>query len=85
MSGGTAVGALDLASFFAYHPAFPGGVFVAAGDLTGGGVAQIITGAGRGGGPHTRILTISLQELAGFFAYDPAFPVVCSSGLPGPR
>jgi lysophospholipase L1-like esterase len=73
MSGGTVVGALDLASFFAYHPAFPGGVFVAAGDLTSGGVAQIITGPGRGGGPHTRILTISLQELAGFFAYDPSF------------
>ena len=41
-----------LASFFAYDPAFTGGVTVAAGDVNGDGLADIVTGAGAGGGPH---------------------------------
>ena len=67
----------EVASFYAYDPAFPGGVTVAAADLTGDGVAEIITGAGPGGGPHVRVFSLAggaVTEVASFFAYDPAFP-----------
>jgi lysophospholipase L1-like esterase len=75
-SGGTVIGTIDLASFFAYSPAFPGGVFVAGGDLSGDGRAELITGAGPGGGPHVRIFdtgSAGPPELAGFVAYHPGF------------
>ena len=64
----------ELASFFAYDPAFGGGVTVAAGDVDGDGRADIITGAGPGGGPHVKVFSgADLSELASFFAYDAAF------------
>ena len=69
----------ELAGFFAYHPAFTGGVFVACGDVDGDGVPEIITGAGRGGGPHVRILRYAPATPGGvvplfeFFAYAAAF------------
>jgi uncharacterized repeat protein (TIGR01451 family) len=66
----------EVASFYAYDPAFAGGVHVAAADLTGDGVAEIITGAGPSGGPHVRVIEFNggaLRELASFYAYDPAF------------
>jgi hypothetical protein len=44
-----------VASFFAYDPNFTGGIRVAAADTDGDGKAEIVTGAGVGGGPHVRI------------------------------
>jgi uncharacterized repeat protein (TIGR01451 family) len=70
-------GPATVASFYAYHPAFGGGVFVACGDVDGDGRADVVTGAGPGGGPHVRAFSFpatgGIVEIAGFFAYDPVF------------
>ncbi|HVV37320.1 MAG TPA: Calx-beta domain-containing protein, partial [Acidimicrobiales bacterium] len=64
-----------LTSTFAYAGGqFRGGVFVAAGDIDGDGVDEIITGAGPGGGPHVIVWKVNGQTLTpvdgGFFAYS---------------
>jgi hypothetical protein len=60
--------------FYAYDPAFAGGVRVAVGDVNGDGIPDIITGAGPGGGPEVRAFdATSLRPLADFFAYDPSY------------
>jgi hypothetical protein len=72
LAGGTLA---SLHEFFAYDPAFFGGVSVATGDVDGDGTADIITGAGPGGGPHVRALDgPTLASILEFFAYAPGFP-----------
>jgi streptogramin lyase len=64
-----------LQSFMAYDASFTGGVYVAAGDVNGDGKADVITGAGAGGGPHVKVFSAGnpADILQSFFAYDPAF------------
>lgn len=71
---------IELFSFFAYSTSFTGGVRVAGGDVTGDGLADIITAPGAGGGPHVRIFDGQTfgqpgkpAEVRGFMAFDPAF------------
>jgi hypothetical protein len=74
-----------IAQFYAYDPLFSGGVFVAFGHANGG-PAEIVTGAGPGGGPHVKIIDatklsqlqpngeIADSALVGqFYAYSPLF------------
>jgi len=59
-------------SFFAYAPTFLGGVSVAAGDINNDGLADVITGAGPGGGPHVQVFSGNdHHSIASFFAYEP--------------
>jgi len=62
-------------SFFAYGEGFHGGVSLATGDIDGDGVADIITGAGIGGGPHVQVFKGygDHTRLASFFAYAASF------------
>jgi glucose/arabinose dehydrogenase len=73
-SGAALPALIELASFFAYAPTFTGGARVAVGDVNGDGFADIVTGAGPGGGPHVQVFSgANLSLLRSFFAFDPAF------------
>jgi hypothetical protein len=70
---------LQLATaYYAFGPAsatFSGGVFVAAGDVTGNGLADIIVGAAPGGGPQVTVATFANNTatlLTSFFAIQPS-------------
>ena len=78
--GGPAIAILDsqtgevMESFFAFDPAFTGGVFVAVEDVNGDGILDIIAGAGPGGGPEVSIFDgRNLNVLRSFYAYAQDF------------
>ncbi|MDO8571074.1 MAG: putative glycoside hydrolase [bacterium] len=57
--------------FLAYTARFRGGVFVAAGDTNGDGIAEIITAPGSGSKPHIRMFNSKGKALSpGFFAFN---------------
>ena len=64
---------LELFSYVAYG-AFTGGAFVDLGDVNGDGIADIITAANAGAGPHVRVVSgANGADLMSFYAYDPQF------------
>jgi len=64
----------ETGSFLAYGAGFTGGVRVAAGDISGDGLDDIITGAGSSGGGHVKVFQrTSGTEIRSFFAYGPSF------------
>jgi hypothetical protein len=61
-------------SFFAFEPEFTGGVTVAAGDVTHDGTADVVIGAGSGGGPRVEVFDGTTHDVVrNFFAYDSVF------------
>src|SRR5205814_1405474 len=64
----------QLASFFAVAPGFRNGCSGAAGDLDGDGRAEVVVGAGNGGGPQVGVFHGGdFRSVAQFYAYDGAF------------
>jgi len=89
-----------LANFFAFAPGSVSSVTLAAGDLNRDGRAEVVVGAGPGGGAHVKVIdatklgqtgpggVIADSALIGnFFAFDPAFRngVFVGVGINGDR
>jgi subtilisin family serine protease/subtilisin-like proprotein convertase family protein len=66
------------ADFFAFEPTLRNGAYVALGDFTGDGFADLVTAGGPGGGPRVQVLdgqtlinTGQRTAIANFYAGDP--------------
>ncbi len=62
-----------MGQFFAYDSNFKGGVNISAADINKDGLAEIVTGAGAGGGPHVRAFNMEGELVNSFYAYDRSF------------
>jgi hypothetical protein len=63
-----------LMDVMAYSPFFNGGATVAAGDVNGDGYADVVTGAGPGGGPHVKVYSgRTWTQIEGYYALNPTF------------
>ncbi len=67
-----------IASFHAFDTGFRGGATVMAADFTGDGKAELVVGAGAGGGPNVRVFDLNTGNplpppLGSFFAFDESF------------
>ncbi|MFH2105126.1 MAG: L,D-transpeptidase family protein [Parcubacteria group bacterium] len=60
-----------LKEFLAFDEKFKGGVRVAAGDIDGDGIDEIITGTGGGGGPQVKAFEMDGREIMNFTAFHP--------------
>jgi hypothetical protein len=56
-----------------YNPSFSGGINVAMGNFDGDQSPELVTGAGKGGGPHVKVFETDNTNTAGFFAYNSTF------------
>ncbi len=63
----------EIKSFLAYAKNFKGGVHLAVGNVDNDSAAEIVTGAGAGGGPHVRAWSGSGIIKYQFFAYAQTF------------
>jgi hypothetical protein len=70
----------EYASFFAFEPAYRGGLFVAVGSVAANGRDQIVVGADAGGGPRVRTFDLINGNatqidgpLGNFFAFEDTF------------
>jgi hypothetical protein len=64
----------EIASFFAYDLNFRGGASVAVADVDLDGFADIVTGAGEGGGPHVKFFSgKDFHLIKEFMAFDVSF------------
>lgn len=59
--------------FNIFEPKFHGGVSVAAGDVDGDGLAEVVLGAGPGGGPQVAIYSGDGNLKSQYYAYDNDF------------